>query len=86
VPCVASLSVTGVTQRLELQAFGVEANGASVVDQLRAVGRDEMRHGAPFPNVAMKPEPAGHGIDHSFSPFPELAPWRREVILLATTY
>ena len=45
-----------------------------------------MRHRAPIPHVAMEPEPAGHGIDHSFSPFLELAPRGREAILLAATY
>lgn len=74
-PGVATDAGTRVLERLELESFGGNADSASVGEEALSVGRDEVRQEPSLPHVAMEPEAAIHGVDHSVATGVELAKW-----------
>jgi len=72
VPSVAAKPGAGILQRLELESVLRQADGASVGEQQLAIGRDEVRHSSILPQMAMEPQPAIHGVDHSIAELFEL--------------
>lgn len=71
-PCIAPYARARVLQRLELQPIGGNANSSAIREETLAIGRYQMRHGAPLPHMSMEPEAAIHGVNHSLSPRPKL--------------
>lgn len=72
-PRIASDSRTWILERFVLQAGDREANGSAIFDQSLATGGHQVRHGMPFPDVAMEPESALHRVDHPLASQRELA-------------
>lgn len=64
VPRVATFSSARIAQRLELQPCLGQAGFGTICQQSGAISRHEVRHRAPFPDVAMQPEATLHGMDH----------------------
>lgn len=62
-----------VLQWLELQPFARKARRPAVLEQEFAVCRNEVCHRAAEPDMAMKPQPTIHGVDHPVAPARELA-------------
>jgi hypothetical protein len=71
-PRLTTLSGAWIFQRLELEAGGRQPYGTSVRQQSLSVGGDEMRHGAPVPDVAVQPEPTVHRVNHPIATPDEL--------------
>jgi hypothetical protein len=54
-PRVTSQACARILQWFVLESSGWKTNGAAVLDKALATGGDEVSHGAPFPNMAVKP-------------------------------
>ena len=74
VPRVAANAVAGISQWLVLQAVRVEPDAETVRNEEVAIARDEVRHGAAPPDVAVQPETSGHRVHHPVAPPLELEP------------
>lgn len=66
-PRVAAHTGARVTQWLELQPSLGKPGLGTIRQQPRAIGGDEVRHRTSFPDVAMQPESAIHGVNHSLA-------------------
>jgi hypothetical protein len=75
VPRIASDTGSRISERLVLQSLGGNSDVASVGKEALAVRRNEVRERSAFPHVAMEPEAAVHGVDHSIAPEAEFAKW-----------
>lgn len=64
-----------ILERFVLEASGGQPNGAAIFDKALSIGGDQMRHRAPFPKVAVQPEPAVHRVHHSFASRCEFTVW-----------
>jgi hypothetical protein len=53
-----------VFQRLELEVIGRQASLSPIFEQPLTVGRHEMRHRRPPPDVTMEPQASLHREDH----------------------
>jgi hypothetical protein len=73
VPYRTSLAASRILERLVLQSVLRKSHLSTIGEKALAVGRDEMRHQAPSPHMAMQPEPALHSMNHPLPPFLELA-------------
>ena len=71
-PGVAANPRPRILERLELKPTFRQPDGASILDQALSVGRNEMRHAVPLPQVTMEPEPTIHRVDHSVATLLEL--------------
>jgi hypothetical protein len=65
VPGVAADARARILERLVLETASREAYGTPILEESLAVGGNEMRHALAAPEVAMQPESAIHGVDHS---------------------
>jgi hypothetical protein len=63
-PRVAADARAGILQRFELETGLTEADRRAESEQSLAIGRDEVRHLAPFPDVAVQPQAAIHRVNH----------------------
>lgn len=66
-PGIPSFAGAWILERLELQPLWRKTGVAAVSEQSLSIGRDEVRHWAALPGVSVQPEPAAHGVDHSFA-------------------
>jgi hypothetical protein len=73
VPGIATDARARILERFELQSVGRDSNSTAVGEETLSIGRDEMREGAPVPDVTVKPKTAIHCVDHAFSTRSELA-------------
>jgi hypothetical protein len=64
VPRIAAHARAGIFQRFELQAGLTEPDRHAESEQSLTIGRDEVRHLAPFPDVAVQPQTAIHRVNH----------------------
>src|SRR3954470_4124027 len=74
-PGIATDPGTWILERLELKSLGRNSSAASVGEEALSVSRDEMRESPSLPHVAMEPEAAIHGVDHSVAARAEFAEW-----------
>ena len=74
VPSIASLTGARILEWLELQSPRGESCGASVLEEVFAIGAHQMRHRVPLPRVAVQPEAALHGVEYPIAAAHELAP------------
>ena len=58
-----------ILERLELQALQRKVRGPPIREQPLAIGRHEVRHRAATPAVAVQPQAAVHGVNHSIASF-----------------
>jgi hypothetical protein len=72
-PCIPTLASARILEGLELEPFGGNTYPLSIGQQECSIGRDQMRHGPSLPDVAVHPQAAVHGVDHSGSTRDELA-------------
>ena len=72
-PGVAAHAGSWILERFVLEPGDRQFDGAAVFDEALAVGGDEVRHRAPFPNMAVQPQPAVHRVHHPFASQCELA-------------
>ena len=67
-PGVAPDSSARILEWLELEPRGRDAYRRAVAEEPFAVGRYQMRHRPPFPDMPMQPQTAVHGVNHSLAP------------------
>jgi hypothetical protein len=72
-PSIAADPGTRILERLELKSLGRNSDAASVGEEARSVSRDEVRERSSLPHVAMEPEAAIDGVDHSIAARAEFA-------------
>ena len=65
-PRVASDSRSGILEGLELESLGCQPDSLTVREQPFPICRNQVGHCMAFPAMAVKPETAIHGEDHSF--------------------
>jgi len=53
-----------IFQRFELEAGLTEPDGRAKSEQPLTIGRDEVRHLTPFPDMAVQPQTAIHRVNH----------------------
>ena len=63
-PRVAANARTWILQRFELKPGFAESDRRAKAKQSLPIGRDEVRHLAPFPDVAVQPQTAIHRVNH----------------------
>src|SRR5437762_675352 len=63
-PRIAADARSGVLQRFELKATFPESDRRTEPEQSLSIGRDEVRHLAPFPDVTVQPQTAIHRVNH----------------------
>jgi len=79
VPGVSPESSSRILERFELETLCGKTNVASVGEQSLTIRRDQMGHWMTLPTVPVKPEPAIHREDHSFSTVQEFPVQGRNV-------
>jgi hypothetical protein len=73
VPGVSAFAGPRILERFELQTRFGEPYLSTIGEQPLAIRRDEMRHEAVFPAVAVQPQPTVHCVDHSVTAMIELS-------------
>lgn len=63
-PRIATYARSRILQRLELETGLPEADPRAESEQSLTIGRHEVRHLAPFPDVAVQPQTAIHRVNH----------------------
>jgi hypothetical protein len=63
-PRIAADPRAGILQRLELETALPEPDRLAESEQSLSIGRDEVRHLAPFPDVAVQPQAPVHRVNH----------------------
>jgi hypothetical protein len=64
VPRISTDARARIFQRFELEAGLTEPDGRTKSEQPLTIGRDEVRHLAPFPDMAVQPQTAIHRVNH----------------------
>jgi len=72
-PRIAPNARAGIFQRFELETGFPESDRRAESKQSLTIGRDEVRHLAPFPDVAAQPQTAIHRVNHPGSAGPKLS-------------
>ena len=72
-PRFASDTRSWILERLVLESLGWNPDMSSVGKEALTVRGDEVRHLAALPDVSVKPQTAGHGVDHPFAARAEFA-------------
>jgi hypothetical protein len=76
VPRITADAGAGILQWFELQTGRSEPDRRAEAEQSLTVGRDEVRHLAPFPDVAMQPQAAIHRVNHPGAAGPKFSIFR----------
>jgi hypothetical protein len=76
VPRIAANASAGILQRFELETGFTEPDHRAESKQSLTIGRDEVRHLAPLPDVAVQPETAVHRVYHPVAAGPKLQIFR----------
>jgi hypothetical protein len=76
VPRVATYARSRILQRLELETGRPEPDRRAESEQSLTIGRHEVRHLAPFPDVAMQPQTAIHRVNHPGAARPKFLVFR----------
>ncbi len=81
-PRIAADARSRILQRLELETGLPEPDRRAESKQSLTIGRHEVRHLAPFPDVAVQPQTAIHCVNHPSAARPKLPVFRtcREVV------
>jgi len=73
VPRIATDARSRILQWLELEAGLPEPDGRAEAEQSLTVGGHEVRHLAPFPDVAVQPQTAIHRVNHPCAARPKFS-------------
>ena len=73
VPRIAANACPRIFQWLELEAGLPEPDCRAKSEQSLTIGRHEVRHLAPFPDVAVQPQAAIHCVNHPGAAGPKLS-------------
>jgi hypothetical protein len=76
VPRIAANACPRIFQWLELEAGLPEPDCRAKSEQSLTIGRHEVRHLAPFPDVAVQPQAAIHCVNHPGAAGPKLSIFR----------
>lgn len=79
VPRISADPCTRVFQRFELQAVRRNSVRGPVVEKQLAICRHEVRHAPSLPHMAVQPQGAVHGVDHSVASFFKFPKRRKHV-------
>jgi len=76
VPRIAANACPRIFQWLELEAGLPEPDCRAKSEQSLTIGRHEVRHLAPFPDVAVQPQTAIHRVNHPSAARPKFSVFR----------
>jgi hypothetical protein len=76
VPRIATYARSRILQRLELETGLPEADRRAESEQSLTIGGHEVRHLAPFPDVAVQPQTAIHRVNHPSAARPKFSVFR----------
>jgi hypothetical protein len=76
VPRIPTYARSRILQRLELETGLPEPDRRAESEQSLTIGRHEVRHLAPFPDMAVQPQPAIHRVNHPSAARPKFSVFR----------